>query len=202
MFFQYFRIRNTLPDVASLRQKASQFETTRILDRNGNQLYEIIDPSAGRRTYMPLDKISPYLLAATIATEDKEFYSHPGFDVWAIARAFYQNYQGGDIVSGASTITQQVARNLLFTQEERNMRTYDRKIREAVLAAELTRVYSKDEILELYLNESYYGNLAYGIEAAAETYFNTTCQQPDPRAGFIPGRFDPGAGGLRCLHQS
>lgn len=188
MFFQYFRIRNTLPDVTQLRQRASQFETTRILDRNGNQLYEIIDPSAGRRTYVPLDKISPYLLAATIATEDKEFYSHPGFDVWAIARAFYQNYQGGEIVSGASTLTQQVARNLLFSQEERNMRTYDRKIREAVLAAELTRVYSKDEILELYVNESYYGNRAYGIEAAAETYFNTTASNLTlGQASFLAG---------------
>jgi penicillin-binding protein 1C len=188
MFFQYFRIRNTLPDVAQLRLKASQFETTRILDRNGNQLYEIIDPSAGRRTYVPLDRISPFLLAATIATEDKEFYTHPGFDVWAIVRAFYQNYQGGEIVSGASTITQQLARNLLFTQEERNLRTYDRKIREAVLAAELTRVYSKDEILELYLNENYYGNRAYGIEAAAETYFNSTSNKLTlGQAAFLAG---------------
>lgn len=188
LFFQYFRIRNTLPDVSQLRQKASQFETTRILDRNGNELYEIIDPQAGRRTYRSLDETSPYLLAATIATEDKEFYNHPGFDAWAIVRAFYQNYQGGDIVSGASTITQQLARNLLFTQEERNMRTYDRKIREAVLAAELTRVYSKDEILELYLNENFYGNRAYGVEAAAETYFNTTADKLTlGQAAFLAG---------------
>jgi penicillin-binding protein 1C len=188
LFFQYFRIRNTLPDVGQLRQKASQFETTRILDRNGNELYEIIDPQAGRRTYRSLDEISPYLLAATIATEDKEFYNHPGFDIWAIVRAFYQNYQGGDIVSGASTITQQLARNLLFTQEERNMRTYDRKIREAVLAAELTRVYSKDEILELYINENFYGNRAYGVEAAAETYFNSTADQLTlGQAAFLAG---------------
>ncbi len=188
VFFQYFRIRNTLPDVAALRQKASQFETTRILDRYGNELYEIIDPSAGRRTYVPLDKISPYLVAATIATEDKEFYNHPGFDIWAIFRAFYQNYQGGEVVSGASTITQQLARNLLFTQEERSMRTYDRKVREAVLAAELTRVYSKDEILELYLNENYYGNRAYGVEAAAETYFNTTADKLTlGQAAFLAG---------------
>ncbi len=188
LFFQYFRIRNTLPDVSQLRQKASQFETTRILDRNGNELYEIIDPQAGRRTYRSLDEISPYLLAATIATEDKEFYNHPGFDLWAIVRAFYQNYQGGDIVSGASTITQQLARNLLFTQEERDMRTYDRKIREAVLAAELTRVYSKDEILELYINENFYGNRSYGVEAAAETYFDTSADKLTlGQAAFLAG---------------
>ncbi len=177
IFYQYVQIAQSLPDVTKLRERASQFETTRILDRNGNVLYEILDPSAGRRTYVSLERISPYLVASTIATEDKEFYSHPGFDLFAIFRAFYQNYTGGGIVSGASTITQQLARNLLFTPEERNELSYNRKIREAVLAAELTRVYSKDEILELYLNENYYGNLAYGVEAAAETYFGTTADK-------------------------
>jgi penicillin-binding protein 1C len=188
LFLQYNRIKRGLPDVTTLRQKASQFETTRIFDRNGNLLYEILDPNAGRRTYVTLDKISPYMLAATIATEDKEFYSHPGFDVFAIARAFWQNYQSGETVSGASTITQQLARNLLFTPEERSLRTYDRKMREAILAAELTRVYSKDEILELYVNENYYGNLAYGVEAAAETYFGITADQLDlAQASFLAG---------------
>ncbi len=150
LIFQYYRIAKTLPDIRDLRQRASQFETTRILDRNGNVLYEILDPNAGRRTYVPLDKISPYLVAATVATEDKGFYSHPGVDLFAIARAFWQNYQSGSTVSGASTITQQLARTLLFTPEERNERTYQRKIREAILATEITRRYSKDEILELY----------------------------------------------------
>jgi membrane peptidoglycan carboxypeptidase len=188
VFFQYFRIRSTLPDITQLEQKASQFETTRILDRNGNLLYEILDPNAGRRTYVPIEKISPYMLAATIATEDKEFYNHPGFDIWAIFRAFYQNYQSGETVSGASTITQQLARNLLFTQEERSRRTYDRKIREAVLAAEITRVYSKEKILELYLNENNYGSLAYGVEAAAETYFNTSAEKLTlGQAAFLAG---------------
>ncbi|MBK8793980.1 MAG: transglycosylase domain-containing protein [Holophaga sp.] len=86
------------------------------------------------------------------------------------------------------TITQQLARNLLFTQEERYQRTYWRKVREAIAAAELTRRYSKDEILELYLNEIYYGNLAYGIEAAAETYFNTSSDQLTlGQASFLAG---------------
>jgi hypothetical protein len=119
VLYQYYNIAQDLPNVAELRKNASQFETTRIYDRNGNVLYEILDPNAGRRTYVTLDKISPYVVASTIATEDKEFYSHPGFDVFAIMRAFYQNYQGGGTVSGASTITQQLARNLLFTPEER-----------------------------------------------------------------------------------
>lgn len=188
VFFQYYRIAATLPDINDLRTRASQFETTRILDRNGNPLYEILDPTAGRRTYVPLDQISPYLVAATIATEDKNFYSNPGVDVIGIVRAFWQNYQGGEVVSGASTITQQLSRALLFSPEERSEQTYGRKIREAVLATEITRRYSKDEILELYLNEIYFGNLAYGVEAASETYFGTTADQLTlGQAAFLAG---------------
>lgn len=175
--FQYFSIAASLPEIGSLKEKASQFETTRIYDRNGNLLYEMLDPNAGRRTYVTLEKISPYLIAATIATEDKEFYNHPGFDAFAIGRALLQNYVSGNIVSGASTITQQLARTLLLPQEERNQQTIQRKSKEIVLAAEITRQYTKEEILELYLNENYYGNVAYGIEAAAETYFNTTADK-------------------------
>ena len=189
IFYQYNNIASTLPNVYELRQRAAQFETTRILDRNGNLLYEIVDPTAGRRSYVPLDKISPYLIAATVATEDHGFYSHPGFDAFGIIRAFLQNYQsGGTIVSGASTITQQLSRALLFSPEERVEQSYQRKIREAILAAEVTRRYSKEEILELYLNENYYGNLAYGIEAAAQTYFNTTADKLTlAQAAFLAG---------------
>jgi penicillin-binding protein 1C len=186
--YQYYSIARTLPSVSDLRERASQFETTRILDRNGNVLYEIIDPSAGRRTYVPLERISPTVVAATIATEDKDFYSHPGFDPWAITRALWENYRTKGQGGGASTITQQLARNLLLSPEERIQRTYTRKAREIILAAEITRRYSKDEILELYLNENYYGNLAYGIEAAAETYFGKTADQLDLAEGaFLAG---------------
>jgi penicillin-binding protein 1C len=188
LLYQYYSIAATLPNVEDLRNKAAQFETTRILDRNGNVLYEILDPNAGRRTYVPLEKISPYLVAATVATEDKEFYSHPGYDATAILRAFLQNYQTGETVSGASTITQQLARTLLFTPEERGSRTYQRKVREAILAAEITRRYSKDEILELYLNEIFYGNLSYGVEAGAQTYFRTSADKLTlAEAAFLAG---------------
>jgi len=173
--YQYYRIASSLPDVNELRARASQFETTRILDRSGNVLYEIIDPNAGKRTFVPLERISPYVIAATIATEDKEYYNHPGFDLIALTRALYQNYSAGEIVSGASTITQQLARMLLLP-DERFEQSYQRKAREIVLAAEIDRRYSKEEILELYLNEIFFGNMAYGIEAAAETYFNMTAQ--------------------------
>ncbi len=186
--YEYYSIARTLPSVEDLKNRASQFETTRILDRNGNLLYEILDPNAGRRTYVPLSKISPNLVAATIATEDKEFYSHPGFDFWAIVRALWQNYLTGGQSGGASTITQQLARALLLSPEERSQRTVTRKAREIILAAEITRRYSKDEILELYLNEIYYGNLAYGIEAASETYFGKPADQLTlAEASFLAG---------------
>ncbi len=188
IIFQYFTIAAGLPSVNDLRQYASQFETTSIYDRNGNLIYEILDPNAGRRTYITLEEISPYLIAATIATEDKDFYTNPGFDPWGIIRAFWQNYTSGEVVSGASTITQQLARTLLLSPEERSQVTTQRKAREIVLAAEITRKYSKDEILELYLNEIYYGNLAYGIEAAAETYFNISAGQLNlAQASFLAG---------------
>jgi penicillin-binding protein 1C len=188
MLFQYYQIAATLPPVDDLRARASQFETTHILDRNGDLLYEIIDPSAGRRTYVRLEEMSPFIIAATLATEDKNYYTHPGFDPWAILRAFIQNYQSGDTVSGASTITQQLARNLLFDPDERGQRTYLRKVREALLAEEITRRYSKEEILELYLNEVYYGNLAYGVEAAAQTYFGVSADRITlGQAAFLAG---------------
>ena len=186
--YEYYSIAAGLPSVSDLQQRASQFETTRIFDRNGDVLYEILDPQAGRRTYVPLNEISPTLVAATIATEDKDFYTHGGFDSLAIVRAFWQNLKRGETVSGASTITQQLARALLLTPEERSQQTYLRKVREAILATEIERRYSKNEILELYLNEIYYGNLAYGVEAAAETYFNTSANQLTlGEAAFLAG---------------
>ncbi|MDD3948138.1 MAG: transglycosylase domain-containing protein, partial [Anaerolineaceae bacterium] len=173
---KYIDIAKTLPPVDELQNRASQFETTYILDRNGNILYEIVDPNAGKRTYVPLERISPYVIAATIATEDKEYYNHPGFDLIALARALYANYTSGEIVSGASTITQQLARLLLLT-DERFEQSYERKAREIILAAEITRRYTKEQVLELYLNEIFYANRSYGIEAASATYFNTTAAE-------------------------
>jgi penicillin-binding protein 1C len=174
--YKYFAIVNAddFPDVRNLYSNASQFETTTILDRNGNTLYEIVDPQAGRRTYVRLDQISPYMIASLLATEDKDFYNNPGYDPIAMLRAIWQNRISGETVSGASTITQQLARILLLSPEERNRQTMERKEREIVLAAEITRLYTKDEILELYLNEVFFANYSYGIEAAAQTYFNTS----------------------------
>ena len=163
----YVYIAGRLPSPEELSVRADTFESTKIYDRNGLLLYEIFDPSGGRRTVVPLEDIPLNLRQATIATEDPTFYDNPGFSPRNILRAFIQNLREGEIVSGASTITQQVVKNTFLSPEV----TWSRKINEAILAAEVTRRYSKDEILEIYLNQSYYGNLAYGIGTAAEVYF-------------------------------
>ncbi len=128
-------------------------------------------PYTGRHSPVSLDDMPESLRQAVIATEDASFYRNPGVDAWAIVRAVWINLQGGEILSGGSTITQQLARNLLLSPDERYERTLTRKLREAILAWRLARRYSKDEILELYLNEIYFGNMAYGVEAAAQAYF-------------------------------
>jgi len=143
----------------------------RITDRNGRILYEIIDDLSGRHTPVDLDTIPKDLINATIATEDRSFYTNPGVDFSGILRAFWINLRGGETLAGGSTITQQVARNLLLSENEQFERTIRRKLRESWLAWRLTETFSKDEILELYLNQMYYGGLAYGVEAAAQTYF-------------------------------
>jgi 1A family penicillin-binding protein len=167
----YVAIAADLPSPEALRAQSAGFVSTQIYDRNGYLLYEIMDPSGGRRILVPYEQISPYLINATVATEDARFWHHPGVDPIGIARALFQNVQEGGIVSGASTIPQILVRNVLLSPEERTEQTVLRKIREAVLASEVSRRYSKREILEIYLNEVNFGNLAYGIEAAAETYF-------------------------------
>ncbi|MCC6177909.1 MAG: PBP1A family penicillin-binding protein [Chloroflexi bacterium] len=172
-----------LPDYTQLDRRRV-FQTARILDRNGVVLSEFNDPNGGRRTVVPLSRIPVGLRNATIAAEDANFYQHPGFDVVAILRALYQNLRGREIVSGASTITQQLVKNTLLTPEQ----TPDRKIKEAILAWEVSRRYPKDRILELYLNEVYYGNLAYGVEAAAQTYFGISVSDLDlSQLTFIAG---------------
>jgi 1A family penicillin-binding protein len=167
----YVAIAAELPSPDALRAQSAGFVSTQIYDRNGHLLYEISDPSGGRRILVPYEQISPHLINATVATEDARFWHHPGVDPIGIVRAIFQNVKGGGIVSGASTIPQILVRNVLLSPEERTEQTLLRKVREAVLASEVSRRYSKREILEIYLNEVNFGNLAYGVEAAAETYF-------------------------------
>ncbi len=163
----YARFAAGLPPADQLRERSATFRSTRIYDREGRLLNETFDPDAGRRTLVPLEEISPYLVQATIATEDANFYEHRGVDPIAILRAFWYALREREVVSGASTIPQQLVKRVFLSPE----RTISRKLEEAVLASEITRRYSKDEILELYLNEIFYGSFAYGVESAAQTFF-------------------------------
>lgn len=154
-------------------------DTTKIFDRNGRLLYEILDPRAGSRTRVRLSDLPLHLRQAVVAVEDANFYQNPGVDTIGVLRAAWQNISAGEIVAGGSTITQQLARQVLLSPEERDTRRFTRKLREAVLALEITPTYSKDQILEMYLNEVYFGQLAYGIEAAARTYFGKPARDLD-----------------------
>ena len=143
--------------------------TTEFYDRNGKLLYRLYE---GRnRTLVKLEDLPPYLVQATIAIEDKNFYYHPGFDPLAIFRAIYQNSTAGSI-QGASTITQQLIKNSLLTPE----RSYLRKLKEVFLAFWAERIYSKAEILQMYFNEAPYGGPAWGIEAGAQAYFGKSAR--------------------------
>ncbi len=147
------------------------FQTTTISDREGRRIGELL--GEGRRTVVAPEEIPQVVKVAAIAAEDATFYENPGVELRAIARALWQNVRGGQVVSGASTITQQLVKNVLLTPEE----TYERKLREAVLAWQISQRFSKDEILGLYLNQNYYGSLAYGVAAAAQTYFGKQLEE-------------------------
>ncbi|MCA1647509.1 MAG: transglycosylase domain-containing protein, partial [Chloroflexi bacterium] len=182
-----------LPDPGTLSHR-QLFQTARIFDRSGKLLQEINDPQGGRRIVVPLSDIPKVMRDATIAAEDASFYDNPGFDIRAVVRATYQWMRSGSPQSGASTITQQLVKNTLLGPEQ----TAERKIKEAFLAMELTRRYSKDEILQMYMNEILYGNRAYGVEAAAETYFGKPAKDLSPAEASLlaglpqaPSYYDP-----------
>lgn len=168
--FAYFWLFTDLPSIDDL-EAGFALPSTRIYDRNMRLLYEILPPEGGRNTAIALNDVPDYCVKAVIATEDANFYSHPGVDIAGILRALWIDLRGGEVLAGGSTITQQVARNLLLDPEQRAERSLQRKLRESILAIRLQNVYSKDEILTLYLNQVYFGNLAYGIEGAARAYF-------------------------------
>ncbi|HEX5414342.1 MAG TPA: transglycosylase domain-containing protein, partial [Chloroflexota bacterium] len=166
----------SLPPVDEVFAKQT-FQSAFIYDRKGRVLFELTDPNGGRRTMVPVQQIPKNLTAATIATEDANFYQNSGIDPVAILRSLARDVINRRIETGASTITQQLVRNVLMTPEERRSQSIGRKIAEAILAIRVTQRYSKDEILDRYLNEIYYGNLAYGADAAAKTYFDRPVSQ-------------------------
>jgi penicillin-binding protein 1A len=147
-------------------QRLETVETSYLFDNNGLEITALHDEQ--NRVAISLDEMPQNVIDAFIAIEDERFYRHFGFDLTGSFRAAYANFRAGKIVQGASTITQQLAQNAFLTTET----SYKRKIQEIWLAIQLERNYSKEEILELYLNRIYFGNGAYGVEAAARTYFN------------------------------
>ncbi len=147
-------------------------QTTKIMDRNGKLLYDIYEDQ--NRTVVPLSEIPANLKNATIAIEDKDFYKHKGFDIYGIARAFGQTVFAGNI-QGGSTITQQLVKSVFLSPE----RTLTRKAKELYLAFRVEMAFSKDKILEMYLNQVPYGGTAFGVEAASEQYFGKPVQELD-----------------------
>ena len=161
--------------LGSARERET-FETTKLLDRNGRVLWEIF--GEGKRTRVPLEQIPDHLIHAAVAVEDDTFYENTGLDVPSLAAAIIANIRNpNDRPQGASTITQQLVRHIVFDYDERTAVSYDRKTKEIILAWMMARQYSKDEILEMYLNEIYFGNLAYGVEAASQTYFGKSATE-------------------------
>jgi penicillin-binding protein 1C len=187
-----------LPPISTVERRLIR-PTTQIVDRNGQLLYEVLDPDAGKQIDLSLDTVQPACIQATLATEDSRFFLHPGVDPIAILRAAWQIYQaGGEVVSGGSTLTQQLARNLLMTPQERYEQSLRRKLREAYLAWRLEWRYTKDELLALYLNQTYYGHFAFGLEAASQVFFAKPAAQLSKAecallAGLIqyPTGYDP-----------
>jgi 1A family penicillin-binding protein len=178
--FIYFS--KDIPDPNKIADR-SVAQSTKIYDRTGEHLlYEIHGEE--KRTVVKLDQVSKHLINATIATEDQSFYKHYGVDFKGIIRAVYKDIVSGERIQGASTITQQLVKNSILTTEK----TFTRKIKEVILAVETEQKFSKEEILEMYLNQIPYGSNAYGIEAASRTFFGKSAKDLDiPEAALLAG---------------
>ena len=173
-----------LPDVRVLDNYIPA-ETTHIYDIKGNLLTSIHDEA--NREVVPLERISPDVKRAVLAIEDSHFYLHQGINPNAVLRAFVANIEEGEVVEGASTLTMQLVKNLFLTPE----RALSRKVAEAVLAIRLEQILGKNELLELYLNQVYWGHNTYGVETAAKSYFGKSAAELDlaeaaMMAGLIP----------------
>ena len=173
-YFTIYNINNflkNLPNPKSLSEFPNKL-STKILDRNGNILYQIFQDE--NRSYVKLGSLHDYTINAFIAAEDKDFYKHHGFSLSGLARAVYKNIFNQKI-EGGSTITQQLVKNTLLTNEK----TVVRKIKELILSIKVESIYSKDQILEVYLNQVGFGGPAYGIQEAARQYFDINASELD-----------------------
>ena len=171
---------NSLPNPRLLSEREIP-QTTKIFDRNGILLYQIY--ANENRTLVPLSSVPKNLIEATIAIEDKDFYKNPGFDINAIIRAAIANFSGKPI-QGGSTLTQQLIKSTLLTPQV----SVTRKIKEIILAFWAEKIYTKNQILDMYFNQVPYGGTAWGVEAAAETYFNKNVKDLDlAQSAFLAG---------------
>lgn len=190
-FLVFLRLSHSLPDPGTLMDREIA-QTTKIYDRTGETLlYEIHGDE--KRTLVTLDQIPQHVQDATIAVEDKNFYKHKGFSLWAMARTLITNVLTGK-KAGGSTLTQQLIKNAIFTSEK----TYTRKVKEIILAYRVEKKFTKNEILQMYLNEIPYGSNAYGIEAASQKYFGKSVQNINIAEAVIlaalpqaPSRYSP-----------
>ncbi len=165
---------------------------TTILDRNGETLFEVY--GASTRHYVDINELPPELIKATLAAEDPHFYDHPGFSWRSTGRAVFQDLKSRGKLQGGSTITQQLVKNALLSPEK----SYIRKYQEILLSIEMERRYNKDQILQMYFNQIYYGQGSYGIEAASQTYFHKPARDLNLSESALlaglplgPSRFDP-----------
>lgn len=161
--FVYFRYIRDLPDFTAIKEYRPPV-VSRIYARDGQLMGEFY---AERRIEVPYSRLPRHLVLAFVAAEDARFFEHPGVDIFGIVRAFVRNLEAGEIVQGGSTITQQVVKRILLTSEK----SFARKVKEAVLAYRIDNYLSKEEILEIYLNNIFLGHGAYGVEAAAQEFF-------------------------------
>ena len=160
--FAYFS--RELPNPTQLLERSFEL-STRFYDRNDKLIYEVLGDK--NRTLVKMEDVNPYVTYATLSTEDAEFYLHQGYSLRGMARALVNTFTGEGL-QGGSTLTQQVIKNTLLTQD----RTLVRKIKEMILSLQLENSYSKDEIIQMYLNETPYGGQNYGIYSASKAYFN------------------------------
>ncbi|PIS23207.1 penicillin-binding protein [candidate division WWE3 bacterium CG08_land_8_20_14_0_20_40_13] len=180
VLFLFTYLSRDLPSPTQLTERPMEI-STKIYDRNGELLYDVY--ANKNRTLITLDQVSSYLIDATIATEDADFYIHHGFDVLGYVRAI-RNIILRQGLQGASTLTQQLAKNALLTSE----RTIKRKIKELVLTLQIERRYSKDQILTMYFNEAPYGSTAWGVEAASQLFFGKKAKDLTlPESALIAG---------------
>jgi len=174
---------DSLPSIQGLDSAAFAGDTL-ITDSTGKVILADVGNHGDHRLAVKLKDVSPVAVQATVAIEDRGFYTNPGFDLAGIVRAAFDNIRAGHIVGGGSTITQQLAKQQFLTPEQ----SVSRKIKELALSYELSQTYSKDQIMELYLNKSFYGSQSYGIEAASQSYFQVPASKLDlAQAAMLAG---------------